>query len=399
MNLNRFLTFMKRALFVCVVLTTAGLTGCDDNKDTPTGPTVFNGTVAALIGDAQFKESATVSADVALDSLAKYISAYPELTTVLGGSNEITLFAPSNTAFKNLLNTNGFPKDIRLISPDLIKGVLAYHIVSGKKLKADLTAGTELSTMFTDPLSPAAPQKIKVNANGTLIAAPNATNIDIDMVKTDVLASNGVVHVTESVLIPPSTGAVLVPILGTVAGTVLLGKDFSNLAKIILSADANFTEVPGEGKFKITTWLAMPISSAAKATANLKGITFFAPPNAVPGANVLTAEIANSIIAGSDDKGRSFVLNHLVTAGIYTVAPAPATNPLGITSFPEGLSTLSTKGKGVVINRGAASAQNPYGVALTNKVEPQSTDFRPIVSKDLSHSNGVIQVYAGLLMN
>jgi uncharacterized surface protein with fasciclin (FAS1) repeats len=385
MNLNRFLTFSKYALLSVVALT-LGMTACNDDDD---GPKVYNGTTLALIQDAQFKQSATVSEDVALDSLVKYLTIYPELTALLDGSAEYTLFAPSNKAFINLIATPGFPTNIKLISPDIIKSVLAYHLVEGKKLKADLSSGTVLDTKFTDPLAPGAPQKITVNADGTLIAAPNATNTSIDIVKADVQSSNGVVHVVESVMIPPSTGLVLVPILGKVAGTILLGKDFTNLAKIILSADAIYTEDLAAGKLKVSTWLAMPIATATAPTYNVSGITFFAAPNAVLTTPILTAEIANSIIS-APDKGRSYLLSHLLIDDQYTVADFEGTEQFETAAVVEGT------GNPITVSKGTVSAENPYGVAVTTTNPPNPAGFRPLVKADLAHSNGVMHVFAGV---
>jgi len=227
--------------YTAVLMLVASLlivSGCNDDDKEP-APTM---NISEILASSDYKQSATVSSDVALDSLNKLINIYPELKAIVTGSTQYTLFAPSNKAFINLLATPGFPQNIAQISPDLIKGVLSYHFVAGTKLKADLTAGSTLTSLFTDPNAPAAAQTITVNSNGTLKAAPNATNVDIDIVKADIKATNGVIHITESVMIPPSTGAVLVPILGTMAGTVLLGKDFTYLAQLGLKADAGFTE-------------------------------------------------------------------------------------------------------------------------------------------------------------
>jgi uncharacterized surface protein with fasciclin (FAS1) repeats len=394
MNLKRFLNFMKHALLIAMVLTTIGITSCDDD-DGGGGPKIFNGTVLALMSDSKYKESATVLDTEALDSLAKYVNMFPELQALLSGSADVTLFAPSNKAFKNLLATPGFPANINLVSPDIIKSVLAYHIVNGVNLKADLSAGEELSTNFTDPLSPSAAQKITVNSNGTLKAAPNATNTDIDIVVADQQAENGVLHIVESVMIPPSTGAVLVPILGKVAGTILLGKDFTNLAKVIMAADAAHTEDLAGGDFDIVTMLAMPISTGGAVTDNAQGITFIAPPNSVQGTPVFSETVMNNLLALSD-KGRSIILNHLIFSGQYTVADAPANNPLNITKFSNGANIVPASDKTITVSVSSPSTQNPYGVALSNTPGTPET-FRPIVVKDLAHSNGVVQVYAGVL--
>jgi hypothetical protein len=105
MNMKRLIPFMKHALLVVVVLSTLFISSCDKDDD---GPTVFNGSIIGLINDTQFKQSASVSADVALDSLAKYLSIYPDLTALLSSSTEYTLFAPSNTAFVSLLQLLDF---------------------------------------------------------------------------------------------------------------------------------------------------------------------------------------------------------------------------------------------------------------------------------------------------
>ena len=387
MNLTRFLSFTRYTLLAVVVFTMAIISGCDSGDD---GPSTFNGTTLEMIQDARFKQSATVGSDIALDSLVKYLTIYPELTTILSGT-EHTLFAPSNDAFISLLATPGFPADIRQISPDLIKGVLSYHIVASKKLKKDLTTGIVLTSLFTDPLSPASAQTMEVNANGTL--KTGSTDAEIEIKKADNLATNGVVHVVEKVMIPPSTGAVLTPILGTLAGTILLGKDFTLLARLIARADAGYTENPSTGALKISSHLARPVSTSPV----FNGATFFATPNAVFEAAAGGAANANAFIdsftTGSAGTARAVLLNHYVPAK-YSVDAAS-----GSTQFSNGatLTPLSGAGKTITVLTGQTiSAQNPYGVVLSNT--PATTaSFRPIVKKDLLHNNGYVQVFGGIL--
>lgn len=386
MTQKRFPSWMKYFTAVLAVSYFFILSSCGDDDGEP-APTM---TISETIASEQFKQSATVSADVALDSLNKYINLYPELQALVTGTTEYTLFAPSNTAFISLLATPGFPSNIALISPDIIKGVLSYHFVAGVKLQADLTAGTELTTLYTDAAS-ATVQKITINNDGTL--KTGSSNQAIAITKADTKTTNGVVHVTGSVLIPPSVGATLTPILGTIAGTVLLGKDFTNLAKIILTSDAGVTENPSTLTFKLSTWLAMPISTPNKVTANQNGLTFLAPPNLV-----LTTDLTNTLLA-MPDKGRAVILNHLVVSKQYTIADAPANNPLGITKITNNLQVdpLTGPTKKITFLTGQTiSEQNPYGVVLSN-TPGTANSFRPIVSKDVAHSNGILQVFAGLL--
>lgn len=387
MNLTRFFSYMKHALLVSAMLAIVGISGCDDDD----GPTVFNGTIMELINDTQFKQASGASPDVALDSLYKYLSIYPDLVATLSGTTKLTLFAPSNSAFINLLALPGFPADIRQINPDIVKGVLSYHVVTGENPQSALTSGTTLSTAYTGTVNNP-DDKIIVNADGTL--KTGSQNQAIVIADADNRATNGILHVTATVLIPQTTGASLTPILGTMAGAILLGKDFTNLAKVILAADNGFTENASTGTFKVSTWLAMPISTASAVTANQKGFTFFAPPNAAGTTPVFTADVANALIATAD-KGRSVLLNHLIHTGQYTVANPPANNPNGITKFSTGVITPRS-GKAITVSVGAASASNPYGVVASNNPTVQAT-FRPIVKPDLNYSNGYIQVYAGVL--
>jgi hypothetical protein len=70
----------------------------------------------------------------------------------------------------------------------------------------------------------------------------------------------------------------------------------------------------------------------------------------------------------------------------------------GSTTLTNGatLTPLTEAKKITVLTGQTVSAQNPYGVVLSNTPATTST-FRPIVSKDVVHSNGLIQVFGGIL--
>lgn len=369
MNVKRFLSFMTRAMMAVAVLITLGITGCDDDDD---GPTVYDGTTLELLADAKFQQSAGASADVALDSLNKYLALNPSLTAVLQASPEVTLFAPSNTAFINLLATPGFPPNIADINPEIIAGVLAYHIVTSTVTRSELTSGASFTTIY-----PAATgdDKIIVNADGTL--KTGSSNQSIVIASADNLATNGVVHVVGSVMIPQSVGATLTPILGTMAGTVLLGADFTTLADLIAKADLGFTETATE--IKVGNMLANPAANA----------TFFATPDAV--FNSLPGGASAFVSSLSAAQARGLLLNHYAP-GKYVVTAAS-----GATTISNGgtISVATGPTKAITTVTGNA-ALAPYGVGLSN-TPLTPTSFRPIVVKDLAHSNGIIQVFGGLL--
>lgn len=108
------------------------------------------------------------------------------LVDVLKGSGPFTVFAPTNDAFAKLpkatLEAVGKDKDL------LIK-VLTYHVVAGKVTAADVVKLKSAKTVQGS--------KVHINVKGGKVRI-NKSNV----VKTDIMASNGVIHVIDTVLIP-----------------------------------------------------------------------------------------------------------------------------------------------------------------------------------------------------
>lgn len=311
---------------------------------------------------------ATLSNLGGYDSLVKYVSVYPDLESTLNSASEKTFFAPNNAAFKSLLETPGFPQDISKINPDIIKGVLSYHVVPGQEIASTDLSG-ELVTAYKDEV-------IIVEGN-TL--KTGATNQAITMEETDIQTKSGVIHEVNSVLIPPSVGAQLTPILGTVSGTLLLGADFSSLAIAITRVDAARKE-------RDETPLAAIL-------ANRQGsYTVFAPVNAVfEGAKidpstadvaVLEARILNHVIsnknlAAADIQGQLQGGDNTLTTlgGEVTVAP---------TEF-QGNATLSIGGAAVVSPDNVTSNGTVHAVA--GLVSSNSNSYSTVLLGSQGSSN------------
>ncbi|HEX8294792.1 MAG TPA: fasciclin domain-containing protein, partial [Chthoniobacteraceae bacterium] len=100
-----------------------------------------------------------------------------------------TVFAPTDEAFAKL--PKGTVED--LLKPEnkeKLGKILAYHVVSGKVMAADV------KTMMAKSAN-GAELDIKVKGD-------NVTVNDAKVLKTDVAASNGVIHVIDTVLLPPA---------------------------------------------------------------------------------------------------------------------------------------------------------------------------------------------------
>lgn len=107
------------------------------------------------------------------------------LVDTLKGPGPFTVFAPTDEAFAKV------PKDkldALLKDKAALTQVLTYHVVPGKVMAKDVKAG-----------------KVKTVEGGSLNVAVNGGNVTVDnakVVKTDVVADNGVIHVIDTVLMP-----------------------------------------------------------------------------------------------------------------------------------------------------------------------------------------------------
>ena len=113
------------------------------------------------------------------------------LAGTLSGPGPFTVFAPTNTAFANLLTELGISKAALLADTALLTKVLTYHVVSGRVLKAEVPLNTAITTVQGDTFT--------VNASLAITDQRGRTS---NITGTDVLTSNGVIHVIDKVILP-----------------------------------------------------------------------------------------------------------------------------------------------------------------------------------------------------
>ena len=148
--------------------------------------------IAAVVVPARARQTNdivdTAVAAGSFTTLAKALTA-ADLVATLKGPGPFTVFAPTDEAFAKL------PPGMldNLLKPEnkaMLRRVLTYHVVPGKLLAADVVKVSSAKAVSGDTLS--------INVSGGTVMVDKAR-----VVKTDIAATNGVIHVIETVLLPP----------------------------------------------------------------------------------------------------------------------------------------------------------------------------------------------------
>jgi uncharacterized surface protein with fasciclin (FAS1) repeats len=131
----------------------------------------------------------TAVAAGSFNTLAKALQA-AGLVETLKGTGPFTVFAPTDEAFAKL------PAGTldNLLKPEnkaKLKAILTYHVVAGKVMAEAVTKKTSARTVEGSDV------RIAVRDGSVHIN-------DATVVKTDITASNGVIHVIDSVILPPA---------------------------------------------------------------------------------------------------------------------------------------------------------------------------------------------------
>jgi len=295
-----------------------------------------------------------------LSTLVAALTKYPDLVTTLSGNGTFTVFAPTNAAFSNLLTAIG-QTSLDDIPESVLKNVLQYHVVSSAAV---------LSTQLTNgDVTTVGGEKVTVNINSGV-----KLNTTVNVVTADVRATNGVVHVIDAVLVPPT----ITPIVGTIVAPAYFNKNFSTLVSAVVQAGLLQTLLSTTNQLT----LFAPTNDAFAAA----GITSL-PPNTTNGNALLTSILAYHVIAGP---------NEITAANI-------ANGPSSATTFGGSKIYLSKGTAGVFINGTtqvtATDIQGSNGIVhVINRtlVPPTQTIAEIVVANTTASSPQFTQLLAAL---
>ena len=105
----------------------------------------------------------------------------------LAGAGPFTVFAPTDAAFDAL---PAGTVDALLADPDALADILLYHVVSGQAFAGDLD-GTPLATLLGSELTVSLTDGVQINSS--------------NVTQANILTTNGVIHVIDAVLLPPTS--------------------------------------------------------------------------------------------------------------------------------------------------------------------------------------------------
>jgi transforming growth factor-beta-induced protein len=150
-----------------LVLVLGGLAGCaSEEKDI----------VETAIDDGRFETLVAALEASGLDDTLK-------------GEGPYTVFAPTDDAFDKLPAGT-----VEALLDDIptLKDILLYHVVAGKVMAEDVVKLTSATTVLGEDVT--------ISVTGSTVKVNDAT-----VIITDIECSNGVIHVIDTVLLPPTT--------------------------------------------------------------------------------------------------------------------------------------------------------------------------------------------------
>ena len=174
----------------------------DDDNNTPMNNEAKSITKIA-VSDPQFS--------ILVQALTK-----ANLASTLDQAGTFTVFAPTNAAFTALF-TKLKVTGIDQLSAEALKPILLYHVLGSKAISTGLMSG------YVSTLSPSTGEKtvsLKVDVTGGV-----KLNSSAMVTKADIMASNGVIHVIDQVLMPP-----------TVADLAIQNSSFTTLVSAVSAA-------------------------------------------------------------------------------------------------------------------------------------------------------------------
>jgi transforming growth factor-beta-induced protein len=361
-NKNSTTSWLKKAsvMFLTLVILTVSITSCNDDDNNAAMPT------ESIVGLAQGNSNLSI--------LVAALTKYPDLVSTLSGTGQFTVFAPTNEAFAGLLTAIG-QSSLDDIPEDVLRDVLEYHVIAGAAVRSTALSNGDVATVGGESITISISGGVRLN---------NASNV----ITADVEATNGIVHVVDAVLVPPT----MRPIIATIVAPAFFNKQFTTLVAAIRAASPSvLTALLGPDK----KTLFAP-TNAAFAAAGITALPDRATLDAVLTYHVLAGEVrAADIATGSSSAttlgGKNIYLSK-GAAGVFINGTTKVTTP----------NVLASNGVIHIIDRTLLPPTQTIAeivVASSSATTPQFTQLLAAVAKvpailEAASASGNLTVFA-----
>jgi transforming growth factor-beta-induced protein len=227
---------MKRLSVFTMLLVVASLVlaACAPEAPPPPAPTATAIPEPTATPEPMLKDIVdTAVADGRFTTLVAAVTA-AELVDTLKGEGPFTVFAPTDDAF-SALPAGTVDELLKPENKQKLTDILLYHVVAGSVMAADVTALTSAPTVLGKDVA------VKVDMGSVYI---NEAKVII----TDIATSNGVIHVIDAVLLPPSDEAAMEK--KTIVDVAVADGRFNTLVAAVTAAELVET-LSGEGPFTV----------------------------------------------------------------------------------------------------------------------------------------------------
>lgn len=287
--------------FLLILAFSLVLTSCDDDDDEDNTPTPPPAPTQNIVEIAQGNDDFEILVEALVAA---------GLDDDLQMDGPFTVFAPTDAAFEALFNDLGVQDVNGLIAQegaDAVTQILLYHVIEDSEIRAaDITEPTYPMTMSTaspagDPLSIlAAPENNTVELNGG-----SGTSVGATVTNPDILATNGVIHAVDKVLLLPT-------VLDFAIGDARL----STLESAVV--DAQLTGALGDEDSELTVFAPLNdgFIDEQNLTDNLEGILLY---------HVLDEQLRSPQVVGEQTTLQGGTIDIAVQADETTVSITDAT--------------------------------------------------------------------------
>ncbi|WP_019036993.1 fasciclin domain-containing protein [Psychroflexus tropicus] len=161
-----------------------------------------------------------------------------QLLSNVGNNAPFTVFAPTNAAFDDLIETLGV-ESLQEVDPEILATVLKYHVITDNNVRlGDLSTGLTAETFQGESLEFDLSESPQVE---------DASGTNASLIETDIQADNGVMHTIDKVLLPEEVLSIIDPTITGVASTnndlssLVSALEYTGLDEVLADRSANFT--------------------------------------------------------------------------------------------------------------------------------------------------------------